>query len=77
MAFVYSKTSPVIYKKNEEEKQEALRRMMPQADKIYTEKGWVWFPHGKRAEYYKAERNGKTIGYIVRTFGKGYSGYID
>jgi RnfABCDGE-type electron transport complex G subunit len=135
---VYAKTSPIIYKKAEEEKQEALKSMMPEADNIFAEKacftqqeytdflnvpefsyakkiiepfkrvnngkicidlnaipedkmtaieketldeikkyGWTWEPHHKHGEYYIAQKQGEVIGYIVRSFGKGYSGYID
>ena len=135
---VYATTSPIIFKKAEKEKQEALQKMMPEADAIiaargcFTEdkyaeflkderfsqaksiiepfekredgnvcidlenmpeekksalsretldeikkQGWTWEPHHKHGEYYKAQKQGKTIGYIVRSFGKGYSGYID
>jgi electron transport complex protein RnfG len=79
LAAVYANTSPVIYKKAEQEKQDALQKMMPQADKIYSppDASWVWAPHGKHGEYYEAQKGGQTIGYIVRSFGKGYSGYID
>ena len=77
LASVYSQTSPIIYKKAEEEKQNALKNMMPEADEIYSEKDWLWHPYEKHGEYYEARKDGKVIGYIVRTFGKGYSGYID
>jgi len=36
-----------------------------------------WFPHEKHAEYYIAKKNGQIIGYIVQSFGKGYSSYIN
>ncbi len=36
-----------------------------------------WFPHEKHAEYYIAKKNGRVIGYIVQSFGKGYSSYIN
>ncbi len=99
LAAVYAKTSPIIFKKNEEEKQEALQRMMPEADVI--EKLGDWYPHEKHAEYFVAKKCGevkidkvkdeesgivrekkecidpKVIGYIVQTFGKGYSSYIN
>jgi electron transport complex protein RnfG len=77
LTLVYSKTSPVIYKKAEEEKQKALKNMMPEADEIFAEKDWLWHPHEKHGEYYEARRGGEAVGYIVRSFGKGYSGYID
>lgn len=75
LAAVYAKTSPIIYKKNVEEKKAALQKMMPAANSI--EKIGDWKPHGKEAEYYIAKKDGKTIGYIVETYGKGYSSYID
>lgn len=140
LAAVYSKTSPIIYRNNEEAKAKALQEMMPEADEICyifeindetlkkaKEKGLTpeaekkllslkgktfimskdnflkamtetlgsdvveankvalldglkvneWFPHGKHAEYYVAKRAGQIIGYIVQSFGKGYSSYID
>lgn len=99
LAAVYAKTSPIIFKKNEQEKKEALQKMMPEADVI--EKLGDWYPHEKHAEYFvakkcgelkikkvKDEETGKVkeekecinpseIGYIVQTFGKGYSSYIN
>lgn len=50
LAAVYAKTSPVIYRKNMQEKQEALQKMMPKADEIV--KLGDWEPHEKHAEYY-------------------------
>lgn len=50
LAAVYAKTSPVIYQKNLQEKQEALRTMMPSAEEIV--KLGDWAPHEKHAEYY-------------------------
>ncbi|RMF99432.1 MAG: FMN-binding protein [Nitrospirae bacterium] len=99
LAAVYAKTSPVIYRNNIKEKQEALQRMMPEADNI--KKLGDWHPHEKHAEYYiaqkcgevkvkqvKDEKTGKVkeekeclnpenLGYIVQSFGKGYSSYIN
>ncbi len=99
LAAVYAKTSPVIFKKNEQEKREALQRMMPDADDI--SKLGDWHPHEKHAEYYVAKKCGEVkvrtvedektgekreekecispevIGYIVQSFGKGYSSYIN
>ncbi len=99
MAAVYSKTSPIIYQKNLEEKRQALQEMMPEAESI--EKLGDWYPHEKHAEYYVAKKcgevkvktvkdeatgatkeikecvNPEVIGYIVQTFGKGYSSYIN
>jgi len=99
LAAVYAKTSPIIFKKNEQEKKEALQRMMPEADVI--DKLGDWYPHEKHAEYFVAKKcgevkikkvkdektgmereekeciNPRKIGYIVQTFGKGYSSYIN
>ncbi|MEC4686101.1 MAG: FMN-binding protein [Nitrospirota bacterium] len=99
LAAVYAKTSPIIFKKNEQEKKEALQKMMPEADVI--EKLGDWYPHEKHAEYFVAKKcgelkikkikdeetgkvkeekeciNPRPIGYIVQTFGKGYSSYIN
>ncbi len=52
LAFVYAKTSPIMFIKAKEEKEAALKTMMPEADKI--EKIGDWSPHHKHAEYYAA-----------------------
>jgi electron transport complex protein RnfG len=75
MAAVYATTKPVIERKSYEEKQAALKAMMPDATSI--DKMGVWKPHDKEAEYYVAKKDGKPIGYIVESYGKGYSSYID
>ncbi len=75
LAFVYAKASPIMYKKAEEEKQAALRTMMPEADKI--EEIGKWEPHHKHAGYYVAKKGNEEVGYIVESFGKGYSSYIN
>jgi electron transport complex protein RnfG len=74
LVVVYAKTSPVIFIGDKEEKEAALRNMIPEADKV-VELG-TWEPHHKNAEYYIAKKGGEDIGYIVETFGKGYSSYI-
>lgn len=53
IAFVYSKVAPIIYIKQKEEKEAALKTMMPEADKI--EVLGTWEPHHKHAEYYIAK----------------------
>jgi len=57
MAFVYSKTSPIMFIKAKEEKEAALKTMMPEADKI--SKLGDWEPHEKHAEYYVAQKCGE------------------
>jgi len=99
LAYVYARTSPVIFINNKIAKEKALQALVPEADKI--DKLGDWEPHEKHAEYFvarscgevkvktiKDEKTGKTkeekecinpkdIGYIVQTFGKGYSSYIN
>lgn len=75
LAGVYGITSPIKYKKEKEEKEAALKTMMPEADAI--DKIGDWEPHHKHAEYYIARRGGEEIGYIVEGYGKGYSSYIN
>ena len=75
LSFVYAKASPIIFKNNVEAKKKALAELMPEADDI--KKVGEWTPHEKHAEYYEAKKGGKIIGYIVESYGKGYSSYID
>lgn len=75
LAFVYSKTSPIIFIKNKEEKEAALKKVMPEADRI--EELGTWEPHEKHAAYYVAKKGDEEIGYVVEGFGKGYSSYIN
>ena len=143
IAGMYSVTSPIIFQKNKEEKEQALSRMLPVHLKItspdaemikdampegaelfregkvvdaesgksedmvdvivdgtklkpimkafkkagatgmeeYTEfipvKLGDWEPWHKHAEFFKVEHEGKLKAYIVQTFGKGYSSYIN
>jgi electron transport complex protein RnfG len=57
MAFVYAKTSPIMFVKAKEEKEAALKLMMPEADKIASLGSWE--PHEKHAEYYAARKCGE------------------
>ncbi len=75
LAGVYAKTEPVKVMKAYQEKQAALKEMMPEANSV--EKLGVWKPHDKEAAYYAAKKDGKTIGYIIETYAKGYSSYIN
>lgn len=75
ISFVYAKTSPIIYKNKIKEKNMALRKLLPEADSI--EKIGSWKIHEKDADYYIAKKNSNTIGYIIESYGKGYSGYIE
>lgn len=75
LAAVYAKTSPIMFKNAVIEKERALKALMPDADNI--EKLGDWKPHGKAAEYFVAKKGGEIIGYVVQSFGKGYSSYIN
>jgi electron transport complex protein RnfG len=75
LATVYAKTSPVIFTKAKQEKEERLKQMMPEADSI--EKTGEWQIHHHGAGYYTAQKGGAPVGYIVETFGKGYSSYVN
>jgi Na+-translocating ferredoxin:NAD+ oxidoreductase subunit G len=75
LALVYSQASPVIFRNNEIAKQEALKELMPDADSI--DMAGEWSPHDKHAEYFIAKKGDDIIGYVVQSFGKGYSSYID
>ena len=75
LAGVYAKTSPIIFKNNEEAKKQALKQLIPEADTIDMKGDWTI--HGKHAEYFVAMKNGEVVGYIVQSFGKGYSSYIN
>jgi electron transport complex protein RnfG len=75
LAFVYANTSPKIYRNNEEAEKKALKQLMPGADDI--SKMGDWSIHDKHAKYFIAKKGGDTIGYIIQSFGKGYSSYIN
>lgn len=57
IAFVYAKTSPIMFIKAKEEKEAALKLMAPEADTI--EQIGEWEPHEKHAAYYLAEKCGE------------------
>ncbi len=75
LALVYAKTSPIMFRNAAVAKEQALKKLMPEADKI--EKLGDWTIHDKHAEYYRALKNGAVIGYIIQSYGKGYSSYIN
>lgn len=75
LALVYAKTSPIMFRNAAIEKERALKELMPAADKI--ERIGEWYVHEKHAEYFIAKKGDNVIGYIVQSFGKGYSSYID
>jgi len=75
LGYLYSLTSPVIYQKNEEEKALALKAMVPEATEAPLKLG-DWAPWHKHAELYRVSNADGPIGYIVETYGKGYSSKI-
>jgi len=75
LALVYAKTSPVMYRNAIVEKERALKKLMPEADKI--EKLGDWTIHEKHGEYYVAKKGDAVIGYLIQSYGKGYSSYIN
>jgi electron transport complex protein RnfG len=74
LAFVYANASPKIFRNNEKAEQDALKLLIPGAD--FTKRG-DWTIHDKHAKYFEAKKNGETVGYVVQSFGKGYSSYIN
>jgi len=74
LALIYVKTKPVISQNMISAQKLALTKIMPEADAI--EKIGDWKPHEQNAEYYTAKKASVTCGYIVETYGKGYSGFI-
>lgn len=71
---VYAKTSPIMFIGEKKDKEEALKRMMPEAEVI--EEMGTWESHKKKAGYYVAKKGSEDIGYVVESYGKGYSSYI-
>lgn len=74
MASVYAKTEPVKVMAQQKEKQEALKKLIPDADSI--KEAGKWSPFNKRGEYYEAKKGNENAGYIISTYGKGYSSFI-
>jgi electron transport complex protein RnfG len=75
LAFVYAKAAPRIYQNNVEAQKKALKELMPDADSVV--KIGEWEPHEKHAEYFVAKKGGQVIGYVIQSFGKGYSSFIN
>ena len=75
LAFVYANASPKIFKNSEEAEKKALKLLMPDADT--NDKLGDWSIHEKHAKYFISKKGGETIGYIIQSFGKGYSSYIN
>lgn len=74
LAVVHATTSPIRFKNNVIAEQKALKLLIPDADKI--DKMGDWESHERHAQYWIAKKGDATVGYIVQSFGKGYSSYI-
>jgi electron transport complex protein RnfG len=74
LAFVYANASPKIFKNNEKAEQDALKLLIPGAE---FKKLGDWTIHDKHAKYFEAKKDGEIAGYVIQSFGKGYSSYIN
>lgn len=71
----YAFTSPIIVKNDSAKKTQVLKSMIPGSDNVA--KLGDWTVSDKTAEYYKATGAGnQVVGYIIETYGKGYSSNI-
>ncbi len=75
MGITYKFTSPIKFKAEKKEKEEALKEMAPDATDPITPSG-KWTVHNKNFEYYEAKAGGKPVAFIASTAGKGYSSFI-
>lgn len=75
LAGMYVYTSPIIYRNAIKAKQAALKAILPEAKTI--EKAGDWTIHDHHAEYYAAKSDDGICGYIIESYGKGYSGFIN
>jgi electron transport complex protein RnfG len=74
LAFVYANASPKIFRNNEKTEQDALKLLIPGAE---FKKLGDWTIHEKHAKYFEAKKGNEIAGYVVQSFGKGYSSYIN
>jgi electron transport complex protein RnfG len=75
MGITYKFTSPIKFKAEKKEKEEALKEMAPDATDPIMPSG-KWTVHNKNFEYYEAKASGKPVAFIASTAGKGYSSFI-
>ena len=75
MGVTYKVTSPIKFKAEKKEKEEALKEMAPSATDPIKPSG-KWSVHNKNFEYYEATASGKPVAFIASTAGKGYSSFI-
>ncbi len=75
MGITYKYTSPIKFKAEKKEKEEALKEMAPEATDPIQPTG-KWSVHNKNFEYFEASAGGKPVAFIASTAGKGYSSFI-
>lgn len=75
LAFVFANTSPKVFQNNEKAEQKTLKELMPDAEEV--KKLGDWTIHDKHAKYFVAKKGGEPVGYMIQSFGKGYSSYIN
>lgn len=75
MGVTYKYTSPIRFKAEKKEKEEALKEMAPEATEPIAVAG-NWEVHNKKYEYFVATAKNKPVAYIASTAGKGYSSFI-
>lgn len=72
---VYAKTIPIIAKNADAKKMSVLMKMFDGADKVEPLSKWTAADHP--AEIFKVfGKDGTLLGYVVESFGKGYSSFI-
>ena len=74
LSATWGMTDPVRLIKERQEREAALKGLVPEAEKIEPVKAVVI--QGKEGEIYKATAGGKDIGYVVECRSKGYSSFI-
>ncbi|HEY3346157.1 MAG TPA: RnfABCDGE type electron transport complex subunit G [Nitrospirota bacterium] len=74
LAATWASTEPVKVRKEAQELEQALKGLMPQADSIQAVKDIKIA--GKECKIYEAKQGGNLTGFVVSSYGKGYSSYI-
>jgi electron transport complex protein RnfG len=75
LSATWAMTDPVKIAKENQEREAALKGLIPEADSIKPVKDITL--GGKEGKIYKAVAGGKTIGYVVLASSKGYSSFIN
>jgi electron transport complex protein RnfG len=74
LSAVWARTEPVkVYKENQE-REAALKSLIPSAESITPVKKATI--SGKECEIYEAKAGGQTVGYVAESYGRGYSSFI-